>query len=290
MDSSFPNYDSYLLIDDSSCEEDDDDDDEEPRPGTSKDGLPADDDVKNAIDSAVMHYFNKNKYLFDHQVKLCDEYITRGITKCLMDADAIDQVASQLEDEMKLLREELYEPYQPILPPSLGPVEIIDLEEENLEKENENLETPKEEVQSPEEEIITDQEAKRLKLDKSDKEDVIAITSTVFHIPSHVPMEGSLEYPSIDDGQTVYGMKLTLLQPWYRCKIKSSINYDYVHIKFENDEKLVTTKEIAYCTLNPVRFPVGCRVIAKYTDPNSKQVEFYAGIIAEPPKMLNVFR
>jgi len=287
MDSNFPSYDSYLIIDDSSCEEEEEDEDEEPKPGTSKDGLSADEDVKNAIGSAITHYFNKNKYLFDHQVKLCDDYITRGITKCLTDADAIDKVASQLEDEMKLLREELYKPYQPIVT-SLEPVEISDLEEEELAEENEDLEIPKD--QSPEEEIITDREAKRLKLDKSDKEDVITVLRTVCSIPSHVPMEGSLEYPSIDNGQTVYGMKLTLLQPWYTCKIKSSINNDYVHIKFENDEKLVTSKEIAYFTLNPVRFPVGCRVIAKYTDPNSKHVEFYAGIIAEPPKMLNVFR
>lgn len=288
MDSSFPNYDHYLIIDDSSSDEDDDDEDDHPRPSTSRDGLPADEDAKNAISSAITHYFNKNKYLFDHQVKLCDEYMTRGITKCLTDADAIDEVASQLENEMKLLREELYEPYQPTVT-RLDPLDISDSDNEELEKENENLETPKE-VQSPEEEIITDQEAKRLKLDKSDKEDVIAVTSTIFHTPSHVPMEGPLEYPLIHNGQTVYGMKLTLLQPWYSCTIKSSINNDYVHVKFENDEKLVTSKEIAYCTLNPVRFPVGCRVIAKYTDPNTKNVEFYAGIIAEPPKMLNVFR
>jgi len=287
MDSSFPSYDRYLIIDDSSSDEEDDEDDH-PRPGTSRDGLPADEDVKNAVSDAITHFFNKNKYLFDHQVKLCDDYMTRGITQCLTDADAIDEVASQLENEMKLLREELYEPYQPIVT-SLDPVEISDWEKVELDKENENIETPKE-VQSPEEEIITDQEAKRLKLDKSDKEDVIAVNRTFFHIPSHVPDEGPLQYPLIHNGQTVYGMKLTLLQPWYKCKIKSSINNDYVHVKFDNDEKLVTTKEIAYCTLNPVRFPVGCRVIAKYTDPNTKQIEFYAGIIAEPPKMLNVFR
>ncbi|XP_026812742.1 histone-lysine N-methyltransferase eggless-like [Rhopalosiphum maidis] len=290
MDSSFPSYDSYLIIDSSSCESSDDyDDEEEPRPGTSRDGLLPDKDVKNAIDSAVLHYFDKNKYLIDHQVKKCDEYMTRGIEKCLMDAEHIETLASELENEMNSLRNELYNPYQPIIT-SLDPVDINDLEE-NIEEENEeDLIIPIED-QLPIEEVITPKEAKRLRLDKSDKEDIITINRTVCPIPANLPMEGPLEYPPLESGQTVYAMKSTLIQPWYRCKIKTLINIDYVHVKFENDEKLVTTKEIAFCTLNPVRFPVGCRVIAKYTDPNYRHVdEFYAGVVAEPPKMLNEFR
>ncbi|XP_025204088.1 histone-lysine N-methyltransferase eggless-like [Melanaphis sacchari] len=287
MDSSFPSYDSYLVIDDSSCEENDEP--EHPKPSTSKEGLPPDQEVKKAIDSAIVHYFDKNKYLFEHQVKLCDEYMTQGIKKCLIEADAIDKIAAQLEDEMKSLRNEIYDPYQPIIT-SLDPVEINDLEE-STDEEYEDLEAPNNEFQLPVEELTTAKEAKRIKLDNSDKEDIISIRRTYCPIPSNIPMEGPLDYPPLENEQIVYAMKLTLMHPWYRCKIKTLINSDYVHVKFDSDEKLVTTKQVAFSTLNTVRFPVGCRIIAKYSDPYFRHVdEFYAGIIAEPPKMLNDFR
>jgi len=134
-------------------------------------------------------------------------------------------------------------------------------------------------------------EAKRPKLDKSDKDDIISINKTIFVVPENIPVEGPLENPVVEGGQTVYAMKLTKKDPWYIGKIKNIVNEDYVHVVFQTGEKLVTTKQIAYPTLNSVRFPVGCRVIAKFTDPNSKRVdEFYAGIVAEPPNMLNRFR
>jgi len=279
MDTKFPNFDSYLIIEDSSSEEEG-----EPRKTRRIPPLtvPPDQDVKNAIDALVTQYFDKNKYLFERQVQLCDEYLDRQINQCLLGADELDKLASDLQDEMTALRNEIYEPYEPIVT-CLEPVDInellVDTEEE------------KEEVEKPIQEIKTPKVIKRIKLRRSDKEDVITINRTVCTLPANLPREGLLDYPSVEIGQVVYAMKLNNLQPWCRCKIRSIINHDYVHIRFDKDEKLLTTKEVAFITLNPVRFPVGCRIIAKYKDTDSKHAEeFYAGVVAEPPKMLNDFR
>lgn len=292
MDTSFPCFDSYLVIDDSSGEEEEEEDDSEeenPKPSTSKAGSPPDKDVKNAINSAVEHFFKKNEHLFKLQVKLCDEYINEGISQCMADADALDKFAADLEDEMASLRNEIYGPYEPIIT-NLEPLDINELEE-NMEEEQEEVKMTQEELNKLMEEVKTPRESKRLKLDKSDKDDIITIDRTVCVVPANLPLEGNLEYPVVEGGQTIYAMKLTVKDPWYRGKVKNIVNEKYIHILFQTGEKLVKPNQIAYAKLNLVRFPVGCRVIAKFTDPNSKRVdEFYAGIVAEPPKMLNDFR
>ncbi|XP_060858818.1 histone-lysine N-methyltransferase SETDB1-like [Metopolophium dirhodum] len=127
--------------------------------------------------------------------------------------------------------------------------------------------------------------------DKSDKDDIITLDSTVCVVPANLPLEGTLEYPVFESGQTVYGMQLTRKDPWYSGKIKKIYNQDNIHIVFQTCRKLVSKKQIAYSTPNSVRFPVGCRVIAKFKDPNSQyDNEFYAGIVAEPPNAFNNFR
>jgi len=206
----------------------------------------------------------------------------------LIEADELDKFASDLENEMASLRNEIYDPYQPIIT-NLEPVDINELEE-NIEKKQ-KVKMSREEINKFIEEYKTPIESKRIKLDKSNKEDIITINSTVCVIPNGLPKEGHLVYTNIVSGQVVYAMKLSIKEPWYRCKVKTIVNEDYIHVTFQTGEKLLTTKEIAYTSLSPVRFPVGCRVIAKFTDPNSKRVdEFYAGIIAEPPKIVNNFR
>jgi len=311
MDSTFPCFDSYVVIEDSSGEEEEEEEEEKKaeeekqKPSTSKVGLPPDPVVKKAVDCAVVHFFDKNKDLLDHQVKLCDEYMDEGIKQCMADADDLDNFILGLEEQMESLKNDIYGPYQPIVT-SLEPVDIDELED-NMEEEQEEVNMPQKEINKPIQEIKVPKEAKKVKLDESnksdtddiitidrtesDKDDIITIDRTVCVVPANLPLEGVLEYPDVEGGQTVYAMKLTIKEPWYSGYIKNIVNQDYVHVIFELGEKLVTTKQIAYYTLNSVRFPVGCRVIAKFTDPNTKCIdEFYAGLIAEPPNMLNNFR
>lgn len=311
MDSTFPCFDSYVVIEDSSGEEEEEEEEEKKaeeekqKPSTSKVGLPPDPVVKKAVDCAVVHFFDKNKDLLDHQVKLCDEYMDEGIKQCMADADDLDNFILGLEEQMESLKNDIYGPYQPIVT-SLEPVDIDELED-NMEEEQEEVNMPQKEINKPIQEIKVPKEAKKVKLDESnksdtddiitidrtesDKDDIITIDRTVCVVPANLPLEGVLEYPDVEGGQTVYAMKLTIKEPWYSGYIKNIVNQDYVHVIFELGEKLVTTKQIAYYTLNSVRFPVGCRVIAKFTDPNTKCIdEFYAGLVAEPPNMLNNFR
>ncbi|XP_060857617.1 uncharacterized protein LOC132937005 [Metopolophium dirhodum] len=87
--------------------------------------------------------------------------------------------------------------------------------------------------------------AKKFKLDKPDKDNSILFDRTVCVVPANIPLERNFprnfQYPTIESGQTVYAMQLTIKGSCY--------------------------------------------------DPNSKyDDEFYAGIAAEPPNMLNNFR
>jgi len=139
MDARFPSDSS--VIDDPSGKEKDEAEEEEPKPSTSKVDLPVDQDVKNGINSAIIHFFNKNKYLFEHQVQLCDDFINEGIRQCQDGADELDKLFSNLENEMASLRNEIFDLYQPIIT-GLEPVEINELDEENIEEEQEEVPMP----------------------------------------------------------------------------------------------------------------------------------------------------
>ncbi|XP_001952618.2 histone-lysine N-methyltransferase eggless [Acyrthosiphon pisum] len=309
MESNFPCFDSYLVIDDSSGEEEEEEaEKEKQKPSTSKVGLPPNPVIKKAMDWTVVNFFDRNIHLFERQIKLSDKYMDEGIKQCQAEADEIDEFIFNLENQMESLKNEIYSPYEPIVT-SLEPVDIDELED-NMEEEQEEVNIPQKEINKFIAEIKMPKEAKKVKSDnskksdisdkddiitidrtESDKDDIITIDRTVCVVPANLPVEGPLEYPGVEAGQIVYAMKLTKNDPWYIAKIKNIVNEDYVHVMFYTGEKLVTTKQIAHHTLNSVRFPVGCRVIAKFTDPNSKYTdEFYAGLIAEPPKMLNNFR
>jgi len=72
MDTNFPSFDSYLVIDDSSSSEGEEQEDEEeeeeqqqqqqPKPSTSRVGSPPDLDVKNGVDSIVTFFCNKQQF------------------------------------------------------------------------------------------------------------------------------------------------------------------------------------------------------------------------------------
>jgi len=385
MDTSFPNFDTFVVIEDSSPSEEEEEEEEEPKPSTSRVGSPPDQDVKSSINSAVTFFFNKNQSLFERQVKLCNEYIDREIHQCMIDGDEIDKLASDLENELASLKNEIYGPYQPIIT-NLEPVDINELEE-NIEKKQE-VKTSQEEVKMSREEVKTSREKGKTSLEevktsrKEDKtsreeaktsreeaktsrevktsleevktsreevktsgEDIktsqeevktsrkevklsqknvklsqkkvnlslpkVQVSREVinqlieeYKMPNEtkmikleksnkesLPKEGQLVYTNVVSGQVVFAMKLGMKDPWYRCKVKSVLPDGYIHVTFQTGEKLLEPKEIAYTSVSPVIFPVGCRVIAKFTDSNSKCVdEFYAGIIAEPPKKVNNFR
>ncbi|CAI6355120.1 unnamed protein product [Macrosiphum euphorbiae] len=294
MESTFPCFDSYVLIEDSSEEEEVEGkkvEEEKQNPSTSKVGLPPDPEVEKVLEKVVEHFVDKNKHLFNHQVKLCNEYMDKEVQEYKTNADDLDNYILDLESEMQALKTAIYRPYQPIVT-SVEPVDVIE-SDDNMEEEQE-INMPQKEINKLIKKIKMPKEAKKLKPDKSnisDKDDIITVDRTVYIVPANLPREGILEYPVIKAGKIVYGMKSTIKDPWHRCKIKNIINEDYVHVVFQTGEKLLTKKQIAHPTLNSVRFPVGCRVIAKYTDFNTKSIDaFYPGLIAEPPKMLNNFR
>ena len=57
--------------------------------------------------------------------------------------------------------------------------------------------------------------------------------------------------------------------------------------------KVLQRKHLAYSTRAEVRLPVGTRVIAKFKEhgaSNLTEEEYYSGIIAEPPKVMNRYR
>lgn len=124
---------------------------------------------------------------------------------------------------------------------------------------------------------------------------LIAVNETICSVPVDLPKEGPMVYPTLRNGQAVYAMKTTLLEPWFKCII-TGIFDRYVQINFDGEVKLLRPSYIAYCPRNPVRFPVGSRVTAKYTNLNNdyydgKNIDyFYAGVVAEPPSLLNKFR
>jgi len=295
MESTFPCYDSYVVIEDSSSEEEE----KKQNPSTSKAGLPPDPEDKKVLEDAVSHFFDKNKHLFNLQVQLCNEHLKESLQECTTKSVDLDDYVLNIQAQMASIRNAILSRYQPIVT-SVESVDINELED-SMEEEQEEVNMPQKEINKLIKEIEMPKEAKNDKSDKddiitvdrtvSDKDDIITIDRTVCVIPSNLPLEGLLEYPDVEAGQIVFAMKLTIKDPWYRGKIKNIVNEDYVHVVFQTGEKLVTTKQVAHSTLNSVRFPVGCRVIAKFTDPNSKRIDgFYAGLVAEPPKMLNNFR
>ncbi|CAI6367971.1 unnamed protein product [Macrosiphum euphorbiae] len=296
LESTFPSYDSYVVIEDSSSEEEEE---EKQNPSTSKAGLPPDPEVKKGLEDAVAHFFDKNKNLFNLQVQLLNEHMKESLQKSTTNSVDVDDYVLSLVAQMASIQDAILSQYQPIVT-RVESVNINELED-SMEEEQEEVNMPQKEINKLIKEIEMPKEAKKDKSDKddiitvdrtvSDKDDIITIDRTVCVVPANLPLEGLLEYPDVEAGQIVFAMKLTIKDPWYRGKIKNIVNEDYVHVVFQTGEKLVTTKQIAHSTLNSVRFPVGCRVIAKLTDPNSKRIDgFYAGLVAEPPKMLNNFR
>lgn len=289
LDGHFQNYDMHYVIE-SSDEDDGDDNDgakqkkrlsagnetvfSQDSANTLVEDSSLDQDIVDSITVLVKSVIDKNKSILKNQYELCDEFVKNRLSACKTSRDEVDGIINQLSNDLKSIKSLLYDPYKPILEDG-GTVDIND-------SENARVQNLMEVEQSEEDGNILD------------KEDVIAVHSSIYTVPADLPKEGELKYPQIRVGQFVYALKLTLLHPWSLCKIKSVVNDDYVHIEFESEQcegRLLTTKEIAYFMQSPVQFPVGSRVISKFSDVNSTITDaFYAGVIAERPNLLNNFR
>jgi len=119
-----------------------------------------------------------------------------------------------------------------------------------------------------------------------------------------VPQPGNLERPPLTLGEKVFYLQGgQTINVWKEGKVDEIIsttigelaNYK---IKFEimvGSKKMIQSKQrnlkqLAYFSAVNVKINVGTRVIALYHEKPEDQGSFYAGIIAEPPKSLNMNR
>lgn len=285
----FPSYDSFFVIESSSGEDEEETEKtektekivktvaiiEQQQPSAPNVNLPSDPDVLALCEEGFKLYFDDKKNTLDVQIALCDTHTQSMVQACITGAQTVNTIAQNVEREIIALRNALYEPYRP----TSEVMEIVDVEELS----NNNVRVSIRRNRS-----AADIFAER---DITDKDIITLNDVTVCTIPADLPQDGPLEYPTFKVGQHMYGRKFSLLDPWYKCKIQAIINTDYLHIKFNTDEKLLTTKDVAYFTQSSARFPVGSRVIANYSETDNRILNnYYAGIIAEPPKILNKFR
>lgn len=306
IDGHFPSFDSHVIIESSSSEDD------EPMPSTSKFGLPPDKELTDLVRNSIDDYLKANNDLIESQSKICDDYLEKNFKESMHDADLIDDMTVKVEEEIKLMRSILYGPFKPFLSSlssdSESESDIVDVEvDKDKGIKSDKIKDYKTDKNKEEESITnklhkvdkegkTDQDKQNIKViakenkeDETDK-DVITINRTVCAIPSDLPKEGTLEYLPLQKGQTVFVTNLSLLLPWFEGILSTRINETNLNVFFNGGVNLVPTKSIAYFTESPVQFPVGTRVIAKLDDNLKKIDSFYAGIIAEPPKLLNKFR
>lgn len=279
LEGPFPSYDSSSVIKPSSDEDESESEKTvtavEQQPSSPDENLPSDPQVLALADMGFQLYFDDKKNTIDNQMALCNSYTKSAVQTCLTGAQTINSLVNNLEREVSSLRNALYEPYTP----NRDVMEIVDVEE--LSNDNVRVSVRRNRNAAN----------KFIEKDITDKDIITLNDITVCTIPADLPKEGPLEYPSLTVGQKMYAKKFTLLDPWYRCRVQAVINSDYMHIKFSTDEKLLTTKDVAYVTPSSVRFPVGSRVIANYSETSNRFLNnFYAGIIAEPPTLLNKFR
>lgn len=306
MDDNFPCYDSNMISESSSSE------DEEPMPSTSQHGLSPDEECTTAVEIALGIVLEENSDLIDTQIKLCNDYLNKEFEVCMREGDEIDDIANQLENDIKLLKSELYGPYEPIITVISSDSEqesvekVIDVEEiedVQVEKITDLTDNKEDEVEANKDKILNKKrkgenekfEQNKVVVAVENKEtetdqDVIAIDSHVCVIPTDLPNGGPFNFPPLQKGQKVFAMHLSLLLPWSTYTVMAVLNEKTVHIKSHEDDKFVATNLVAYLTQCPVQFKVGIRVIAKFYDQSQSLHSFYAGIIAEPPNPLNKFR
>ncbi|CAB4068677.1 SETDB1 [Lepeophtheirus salmonis] len=215
---------------------------------------------------------------FSTQISSCLEVINQRLLKNKKEVEEIDQSYKDLETEVNNVRNELYAGFKPTLK-ELPPIEDID----NVSIQN-GAKSPMEVARS---------------------------SSSQPNLP---PM-GEFQYTSLESGEKIYAMRGNVLNVWREGIIveverklstngngiiltHSGIDITY-KLRFDGgvknrplQTKTLTPRQVAYHKPSNVRLLVGTRVIAIYQDDSYlyKKGEFYSGVIAEPPKVMNKYR
>lgn len=282
METNFPNFGKHFVIDSSS------EDESELQPNTSVSNVSMDKKTTDCLILAIKYVLDKNKDMIEKQIELCDEYIDSKIDYAKQRIKEFDESLLEVENELTDLKRMLYDPYKP---------NIINESCVDINGMVDNIPTNGNEVDKKVMIVNKRERIQETEEDKTDKDIIIAVNHTLCDVPADLPKEGIMVYPNIQEGEAVYAMTNLTESPeiWQKCKVGSLVGNGFIVVYYGgNGKKLLHPKKLAYTPRNPVRFHVGCRVISKYTNPKNitnKQVDnFYAGIIAEPPSVLNKFR
>jgi len=285
METKFPNFGKHFVIDSSS------EDELESQPNTSVSNLSIDKKTSDCLSLAVKYVLDKNKDMIEKQIKLCDEYIDGKVEYAKQRISEFDEFILEVENELADMRRMIYDPYKPNIV-NESCVDISDIEDNIPTNGNEVDEGVMIVSKTNKQEHIQETEE-----DETDKDIIIAVNHTLCNVPADLPKEGIMVYPNVQEGEAIYAMTNSSNKPevWQKCKVKSLKSNGFVVVYYgRNGKKTLHPKKLAYTPRNPVRFHVGSRVISKYTNPKNitnKQVDnFYAGITAEPPSVLNKFR
>lgn len=128
--------------------------------------------------------------------------------------------------------------------------------------------------------------------------DVIPVARVVSKPPT-LPPTGVLIRKDLAIGARVYAIKGSAYGVWYKARvveIKQSPSGGELQYRVKYDSKKVVNqgvsgKQLAFHEPAEVLLPVGTRVIAQYRDEYWAQANsMYAGIVAEPPKVMNNYR
>ncbi|XP_013774016.2 histone-lysine N-methyltransferase SETDB1-like isoform X1 [Limulus polyphemus] len=130
--------------------------------------------------------------------------------------------------------------------------------------------------------------------------EVIPVGKFALQRPNLPPM-GAVKRKPLTIGMKVYALKGNHLGVWYKCRIidirilaegEKQYRVKLESKKTNSSQKVYYSgKHLAYIDPPDVILPVGSRIIAYYRDEHwSLQAALYAGIIAEPPKVMNSYR
>ncbi|VVC43929.1 Methyl-CpG DNA binding,SET domain,Pre-SET domain,DNA-binding domain [Cinara cedri] len=264
----FPSFESYFMIESSSEDEND-----KSVPKEVLNLIPKDPKLLAMANLGFNYYFENNKEIIDKHWKLCENEHQKMLKNCIAQADKIDKKFKNLETEFESVKTSIYAPYRP----TTEVIEVFHVQESNKKVDN-NVN-----VMSG----MTHNEENRIEKDNIvDSLNSIKISNK----PDGLPNKGPLEYSDLRVGQQMFGKRLSLLDPWDKCKIKAVINTEYLHLKFGTNEMILMTKEVAYFDPSSVQYPIGSRVIAKLSKNEKPKSEYYAGVITEPPVQFNNFR
>ncbi|KAK6643619.1 hypothetical protein RUM43_005129 [Polyplax serrata] len=240
-----------------------------------------------------------NKYNVDYQLEVAQNMLTKKLDDLEKTKGDIESEINAIDDRLKKARTLIYKAFTPRIK-SIQALSISDRTDKNIEEL-----TRKHGTKSVEEvikECTTPATKNPVEVDNSNVEmhDVVALKEV--ELPKvNLPPLGKLSYPSLCLGSQVYTIKASVFGIWVMGKIVeivSKIDDGTTSYRVRLDSaqrgantKVVTGKQLAYRTPSRVMYPVGTRVIALFKNAEALgKSAYYAGVIAEPPKILNAYR